>query len=95
MERRAVETEDAQRYAEEENLLFFETSAKTAENVNTVFEAIGRTIPSICRLLRNRELIFLLLIIAKKLPLEKPKPARANNVNLKAEQATTAEGCAC
>ena len=45
MERRAVETEDAQRYAEEENLLFFETSAKTAENVNTVFEAIGRTIP--------------------------------------------------
>lgn len=40
-ERRAVETEDAQRYADEENLLFFETSAKTSENVSAVFEAIG------------------------------------------------------
>jgi len=73
-ERRAVETEDAQRYAEEENLLFFETSAKTSENVSAVFESI-----------------------AKKLPLEKPKPARtaASNVNLGEQQNTPADGCAC
>jgi len=40
-ERRSVEKEDAERYAEEENLLFFETSAKTAEGVKGVFESIG------------------------------------------------------
>lgn len=34
-------TQDAQRYADEENLLFMETSAKTSENVTAVFEEIG------------------------------------------------------
>ena len=33
--------QDAQRYADEEGLLFMETSAKTSENVAAVFEAIG------------------------------------------------------
>lgn len=33
--------QDAQRYADEEGLLFMETSAKTSDNVAAVFEAIG------------------------------------------------------
>ena len=69
--------EEAQRYAEEESLLFFETSAKTAENVSTVFEAI-----------------------AKKLPLERPKPSRAaaqgaGNVSLNQQNQGEQAGCAC
>lgn len=40
--RRAVETSDAQAYAEEAGLIFFETSAKDAQNVNNLFQAIGK-----------------------------------------------------
>ncbi|ODV96028.1 hypothetical protein PACTADRAFT_80102 [Pachysolen tannophilus NRRL Y-2460] len=43
---RKVSIEEGQNLAEEENLLFFETSAKTAYNVNEVFMAIGNKIPS-------------------------------------------------
>lgn len=42
---RAVSTEDAKAYAEDEGLLFFETSAKTGEAVRDVFEAIALAIP--------------------------------------------------
>jgi GTPase SAR1 family protein len=39
--KRVVEFEEAQAYAEENGLLFMETSAKTAMNVNDIFLTIG------------------------------------------------------
>ncbi|PUU75997.1 ras family-domain-containing protein [Tuber borchii] len=42
---RAVLTAEAKAYADEEGLLFYETSAKTGENVQSVFEAIANAIP--------------------------------------------------
>ena len=40
-----VSTAEAKAYAEEEGLLFFETSAKTGQNVSEVFTAIANAIP--------------------------------------------------
>lgn len=42
---RKVSTEEAKTYADEESLLFFETSAKTGTNVSEVFNAIANAIP--------------------------------------------------
>lgn len=42
---RKVSTKEAKSYADEENLLFFETSAKTGTNVGEVFTAIANAIP--------------------------------------------------
>ena len=44
-DKRAVTTADAEAYAREAGLLFFETSAKTAENVRELFTAIARKLP--------------------------------------------------
>jgi len=43
--RRTVEYEEANGYAEENGLLFMETSAKNANNVNEIFLAIARKLP--------------------------------------------------
>jgi Ras-related protein Rab-5C len=43
--KRAVETSEAEAYAREAGLLFFETSAKTAENVKELFTAIAKKLP--------------------------------------------------
>ncbi|KAM9837586.1 ras-related protein Rab-5C-like isoform 1-T6 [Aulostomus maculatus] len=42
---RAVEHQEAQVYADENNLLFMETSAKTAMNVHEIFMAIAKKLP--------------------------------------------------
>ena len=42
---RKVSTDEAKAYADEESLLFFETSAKTGHNVSEVFTAIANAIP--------------------------------------------------
>lgn len=44
-DKRAVPTADAEAYAKEANLLFFETSAKTAENVKELFASIAKKLP--------------------------------------------------
>lgn len=43
--KRAVDFEEAQAYAEDNGLLFMETSAKTAKNVNEIFLAIAKKLP--------------------------------------------------
>lgn len=45
--KRQVEMEEAQAYADENGLLFMETSAKTAMNVNEIFLAIAKKLPKI------------------------------------------------
>ena len=42
---RAITTVDAEAYAKEAGLLFFETSAKTSEHVLDLFTAIARRLP--------------------------------------------------
>ncbi|KAI9171687.1 mitochondrion protein [Paramyrothecium foliicola] len=44
-DKRAIPTADAEAYAKEAGLLFFETSAKTAENVPELFTAIAKKLP--------------------------------------------------
>jgi small GTP-binding protein len=43
--KRSISTEDAQSYADENGILFMETSAKTAANVNELFVAIAKKLP--------------------------------------------------
>lgn len=44
-DKRAIPSADAEQYAREAGLLFFETSAKTAENVKELFTAIAKKLP--------------------------------------------------
>jgi small GTP-binding protein len=55
--KRAVEYNEAKSYADENNLLFMETSAKTAVNVNEVFTAIATRLPKNDSDLPNRDTI--------------------------------------
>lgn len=44
-DKRAIATADAEAYAKEAGLLFFETSAKTTTNVKELFTAIAKKLP--------------------------------------------------
>jgi Ras-related protein Rab-5C len=44
-DKRAITTADAEAYSREAGLLFFETSAKTSENVQELFTAIAKKLP--------------------------------------------------
>jgi len=44
-DKRAVPAADAEAYAREAGLLFFETSAKSSENVKELFTAIAKNLP--------------------------------------------------
>lgn len=44
-DKRAISTADAEAYANEAGLLFFETSAKSATNVRDLFTAIAKKLP--------------------------------------------------
>merc|ERR1712000_612261 len=44
-DKRAIQTADAEQYAKEAGLLFFETSAKTSTNVKELFTAIAKKLP--------------------------------------------------
>jgi hypothetical protein len=79
-----VSTEEAKGYADEESLLFFETSAKTGHNVPEVFTAIANAIPETS---------------LKSARGSGAAAARSggdeSRVNLSAREATAKEGCAC
>lgn len=44
-DKRAIPTAEAEAYAKEAGLLFFETSAKTSENVRELFTSIAKKLP--------------------------------------------------
>lgn len=71
--RRQVSEEETKKYAEEEGLMWGETSAKTSEGVSEIFTAIGMS-PSASRKTLKRLICGL---SAKKLPLTAPPSARA------------------
>lgn len=86
---RKVSTQEANSYAEEEGLLFFETSAKTGVNVAEVFTAIANAIPeSSLKTGRGAG--------TGQTTLGGGRPAEDTRVNLgERAAATPKEGCAC
>jgi Ras-related protein Rab-5C len=76
--------QEAQKYANENNLLFMETSAKEGTNVEEVFRAIGK------------KFIFLLFMLfkANKMPSSLLHPQSTARVNL-ANSNNSKSGCPC
>ncbi|KAK9379049.1 ras family-domain-containing protein [Kockiozyma suomiensis] len=82
-DRRKVSTEEGKKFAEEEGLLFFETSAKTAANVEEVFLSIAAKIPE--------------ELVNKRAAGARAGRAGAGErgVDLEANNENGAQGCAC
>ncbi|WFD35559.1 GTP-binding protein of the rab/ypt [Malassezia cuniculi] len=78
-DKRTVSTETGAKYAEEEGLLFFETSAKTPQNIDELFNTLAKKLP----LERG--------VGAKR----QAQPAAAKPVQLNSGQARTEDSCAC
>ena len=55
--------QEAQVYADDNSLLFLETSAKTALNVNEVFMAIGKSVIIIINIILIINILVIILII--------------------------------
>lgn len=86
-DRRAISTAEAKTYAEEEGLLFYETSAKSGDNVQEVFEAIANAIPESTLKPRGPGLSG-----ARGAGVGEPQQ---ESVNLNAAHRGAKEGCAC
>lgn len=71
--RRQVTEEEAKKYAEEEGLMWAETSAKSGEGVTEIFTAIGVS----TKAHRSTFIVLNMSYSAKKLPLTAPPSARA------------------
>lgn len=71
--RRQVTQEEAQKYAQEEGLMWAETSAKTGEGVTDIFTRIGQSVPKTIFIRSD----ILLSIVAKKLPTTAPPASRS------------------
>lgn len=86
---RKVSSKEAKAYADEEGLLFFETSAKTGHNVSEVFTAIANAIPETS--LKGPR-----AGAGAGTQAAMGGTQNANSVNLNSrEEAGTKEGCAC
>lgn len=85
---RQVPREEAQAYASEAGLLFFETSAKTGEGIVDIFTEIG----DYFQLSSYRSFTYIICISAKKIPIEHILAATRGNTGRSGASASRAEG---